>query len=106
MSSKVSFGELENVAISGYGIVLNGVHAITMLRGRGGYEGCNVDSSFPKETECGKVQVVGWVIATRESGFVLLRKEASLMDGVNAYVGYVIVGNWMLGEVGKCCSLE
>ncbi len=77
-----------------------------MLQGWGCREGRNVDSGFPKGTECGKVHVVGWVIVARDPGFVLLREEASPMDDANAYVDSVIVGNGMLGKVGKCSSLE
>ncbi len=77
-----------------------------MLQGRGGHEGRNVDGGLPKGTECGKVHVVGWVIATCDLGLVLLRKEASLMDDANADVDDVIVGNGMLGKVGECSSPE
>ncbi len=77
-----------------------------MLRGRGGREGHNVDSGLPKGTKCSKIHVIDWVIAGHDPGFVLLRKEASPMDYANAYVDYIIVGNGMLGKVGKCSSLE
>ncbi len=77
-----------------------------MLQGRSGRKGRNVDGGLPKGTECSKVHVIGWVIATHDPGLVLLRKEASLMDDANANVNNVIVGNGMLGEVGKCSSSE
>ncbi len=77
-----------------------------MLQGRGGHEGCNVDDGLLKGTECGKVHVIGWVIAAHDLGFVLLHKEASSMDDANAYVNNVIIGNGMLGKVGKCSSPE
>ncbi len=72
-----------------------------MLQGWGGRERRNVDGSLPKGTECGKVHVVGWVIAARDPGLVLLCKKASSMDDTNADVNDVIVGNGMLGKVGK-----
>ncbi len=77
-----------------------------MLQGQGGCEGRNVDRGLPKGEECGTVHVVGWVIAVRDPGLVLLRKEAGLMDDANANVNDVIVGNGMLGKVGKCSSPE
>ncbi len=77
-----------------------------MLQGRGGHEGCNVDGGLPKGTECSKVHVIGWVIAARDPGLVLIRKEASSMDEANANVDDVIIGNGMLGKVGECSSPE
>ncbi len=75
-----------------------------MLQGRGGREGCNVDGSLQKGTECGKVHCVGWVIATCDPGLVLLRKEAPAMEDTNTYVNNVIIGEGMLGKVGKHSS--
>ncbi len=77
-----------------------------MLRGHGGREGRNVDSSLPKGMECGKVHVIGWFITACDPGLLLLCKEASLMDDMNADVDNVIIGNGMLDEVGKCSSPE
>ncbi len=77
-----------------------------MLQGQGGREGHNVDVGLPKGTEWGKVDCVGWVIAVRGPGLVLLRKEASAMDDTNTNVNDVIVGDGMLGKVDKRCSLE
>ncbi len=77
-----------------------------MLQGRGGREGCSVDGGLPNGMECGKVRVIGWVIAMHDPGLVLLCKEASSMDDLNANVNDVIVGNGMLGKVGKCSSTE
>ncbi len=77
-----------------------------MLQVRGGREGRNVDGVLPKRMECGKVHVIGWVIAAHDPGLVLLHKEAPFMDDVNADVNDVIIGNGMLGKVGKCSSQE
>ncbi len=77
-----------------------------MLHGRGGHEGRNVDGGLPKGTECGKVHGVGWVLAKRDPGLVLLHKEARAMDYANTNVNDVIVGDGMLGKVGKRSSLE
>jgi hypothetical protein len=77
-----------------------------VLQGQDGCEGRNADGGLPKGKECGKVHVIGWVIAARDPGLLILRKEASLMDDANADVNNVIAGNGMLGKVGKCSSLE
>ncbi len=108
MHGDVCHAKVGNSICQGGGqwIVLDGVHAIAVLRGWGGHEGRNVDDGLPKGTECGKVHVVGWVIFARDPGLVLLREEASLMDDMNADVNNVLVGIGMLDKVGKCSSLE
>jgi hypothetical protein len=77
-----------------------------MLQSRGGCEGHNVDSSLPKGTECSKVHVVGWVIAARDPGLVFLCNKASSVDDMNTNINNVILGDGMLGKVGKHCSSE
>ncbi len=89
-------------------MVLYGIHAVAVLQNRGGCEGCNcnVDSSLPKGTECGKVNGVSWVVTARDPGLVLLCKEARAMDDANTNVNDVIIGDGMLGKVGNCSSPE
>jgi hypothetical protein len=82
-------------------IVLYNVLAISVLQGQGRNEGCNVDGSLPKGTECGKVHCVGWVVAARDPGLIFFHKEAHAMDDTNTDVNDVIVRDGMLGEVGK-----
>ncbi len=77
-----------------------------MLQGRAGRKGCNVDGGLPKGTECSKVHFVGWVVAACDPGLVLLHKEAHAMDDVNTDVNNVVLGDGMLGEIGKRSSLE
>jgi hypothetical protein len=99
--------KVENSVSQGGGrIVLLGLHAIAVLQGWEGLEGRNIDGSLPKGMECGKVQVVGWVIAAHDPGFVILGKEASLVDDTNTNVHDVIICDGMLGVVGKRSSPE
>ncbi len=87
-------------------IILYGIHAVAMLQGRGGCEGCNVDGGLPKGMECGKVHVMGWVVAVHDPGLVFLCKEASLVDDANTNADDVIIRDGMLGKVGKRSSPE
>ncbi len=77
-----------------------------MLQGWGGCEGRNVDGGLPKDTECNKVHVVGCVIAAHDPGLVSLWEEVSLMDDAKTNNNDVIVGDGMLGKVGKHSSPE
>ncbi len=54
----------------------------------------------------GKVHCVGWVVAVRDPGLVLLRKEAHAMDDANTNANNAVLGDGILGNVGKLCSLE
>jgi hypothetical protein len=77
-----------------------------MLWGRGGHEERNVDGGFLNGMECGEVHCVGWAVAAHDPGLVLLHEKARAMDDANTNVDNVIIGDGMLGKVGKRCSPE
>jgi hypothetical protein len=77
-----------------------------MLQGWGGCQGRNADGGLPKGKECGKVHIVGWVVAARDPGIVFFCKEACVVDDVSTDINDVIVRDGMLDEVGKRISLE
>ncbi len=56
--------------------------------------------------ECGEVHCVGWAVAAHDPGLVLLHEKARAMDDANTNVDNVIIGDGMLGKVGKRCSPE
>ncbi len=85
-------------------IVLCGAHAVAVLQGWDGCEQRNVDGGFPKGMERGKVDCVGWGVVTCNPDLVFFCKEACAMDDMNADVDNVIVGDGVLGKVGKRCS--
>jgi hypothetical protein len=87
-------------------IVLYGVHVVAMLQGWCGRERRNVDGGFPKGTERSKVHCVCQVVTACNPGLIFFHKEACAMYDLNTYVNNVIVGDGLLGEVGKQCSLE
>ncbi len=70
------------------------------------YEQRNVDGSFPKGTERGKVHHVSRGVAAWNPGLVFFCKETCAIDAMNTNVNNVIIGDGMLGKVGKHCSPE